>query len=84
MIVSVLYILQIHLTIIVRTNNPHFTLNNNLNNNTMFDFPLLYLFVNLYTGDSKWCSLEEGNNLGEYWEQDITQKPIPVYPDDWI
>ena len=45
---------------------------------------LLYLFVNLYTGDSKWCSLEEGNNLGEYWEQDPTQKPIPVYPDSWI
>lgn len=50
----------------------------------MFDFPLLYLFVNLYTGDSKWCSLEEGNSLGEYWEQDLTQKPIPVYPDNWI
>ena len=50
----------------------------------MFDFPLLYLFINLYTGDSKWCSLEEGNNLGEYWEQDPTQKPIAVYPDSWI
>lgn len=37
---------------------------------TMFNFPLLYLFVNLYTGESKWCSLEEGANLGEYWEQD--------------
>ena len=56
----------------------------NKKNTTMFDFSLLYLFVNLYTGDSKWCSLEEGNNLGEYWEQDPTQKPIPVYPDSWI
>lgn len=51
---------------------------------TMFNFPLLYLFVNLYTGESKWCSLEEGANLGEYWEQDPTQKPIPVYPNNWI
>ena len=50
----------------------------------MFDFPLLYLFVNLYTGESKWCSLKEGNYLGEYWEQDPTQKPITVYPDGWI
>ena len=50
----------------------------------MFDFPLIYLFINLYTGASNWCSLAEGNQLGEYWEQDTTQKPIPVYPDDWI
>lgn len=34
----------------------------------MFNFPLLYLFVNTYTGESKWLSLEEGNNLGGYWE----------------
>ena len=50
----------------------------------MFDFPLLYLFVNTYTGDSKWLSLEEGNSLGEYWELDLTQKPVPIYPDSWI
>ena len=50
----------------------------------MYGFPLLYLFVNLYTGDTKWCSLEEGINLGGYWEQDPTQKPIPVYSDSWI
>lgn len=50
----------------------------------MFDFPLLYLFVNLYTGDSKWCSLEEGSYLDENWEQDTTQKPITVYPNNWI
>ena len=51
--------------------------------NTM-DFPLLYLFVNLYTGESKWLPLEEGNALGGYWEQDPTQKPIKAYPDSWI
>ena len=50
----------------------------------MFNFPLLYLFVNTYTGESKWCSLEEGSNLNEDWERDPTQKPITVYPDDWI
>ena len=50
----------------------------------MFDFPLLYLFVNTYTGDSKWLSLEDGNNLDEYWELDPMQKPIPIYPDSWI
>lgn len=50
----------------------------------MFDFPLLYLFVNLYTGDSKWLSLEEGSNLDKNWEQDTTQKPITVYPNSWI
>lgn len=50
----------------------------------MFDFPLLYLFVNTYTGDSKWLSLEKGNSLGEYWELDSTQKPIPIYLDSWI
>ena len=50
----------------------------------MFDFPLLYLFVILYTGESKWCSLEEGNYLDEDWEQDPTQKPITVYTDNWI
>jgi hypothetical protein len=49
----------------------------------MFNFPLLYLFVNLYTGESKWLPLEEGNALGGYWEKDPTQKPIPVYPDSW-
>lgn len=48
------------------------------------EFIKLYLFVNLYTGESKWLPLEEGMNLGEYWEQDPTQKPIPVYPDSWI
>lgn len=47
-------------------------------------FPLLYLFVNTYTGESKWLPLEEGVNLNGYWEQDITQKPIPIYPDSWI
>ena len=50
----------------------------------MFNFPLLYLFVNTYTGESKWCSLEEESNLNEDWERDPTQKPIPVYPNDWI
>lgn len=50
----------------------------------MIGFTLLYLFINLYTGESKWLPLEEGNNLGGYWEQDPTQKPIPVYPDSWI
>ena len=50
----------------------------------MFNFSLLYLFVNTYTGEAKWLSLEEGNSLGGYWEQDLTQKPIPVYPDNWI
>lgn len=34
----------------------------------MVGFPLLYLFVNLYTGESKWLSLEEGNALGGDWE----------------
>jgi hypothetical protein len=50
----------------------------------MFNFPLLYLFVNLYTGESKWLPLEEGNALGGYWEKDPTQKPITVYPDSWV
>lgn len=50
----------------------------------MFNFPLPYLFVNTYTGESKWLSLEEGSNLDEDWEQDPTQKPIPVYPENWI
>ena len=59
-------------------------LSGNVTERKMFNFPLLYLFVNLYTGESKWLPLEEGNNLGGYWEQDPTQKPIPVYPDSWI
>lgn len=50
----------------------------------MFNFPLLYLFVNTYTGESKWLSLEEGNNLGGYWERDPTQKPVTIYPNNWI
>lgn len=50
----------------------------------MFNFPLLYLFVNTYTGESKWLSLEEGSNLDEDWEKDPTQKPIPVYPKNWV
>lgn len=50
----------------------------------MMGFPLLYLFVNTYTGESKWLPLKDGTNLGGYWEQDLTQKPIPVYPDSWI
>ena len=50
----------------------------------MFDFPLLYLFVNTYTGDSKWLSLEDGDSLSEYWELDFTQKSISIYPDSWI
>ena len=49
----------------------------------IFDFPLLYLFVNTYTGESKWLPLEEGNNLGEYWEQDPTQAPIKEYPESF-
>ena len=50
----------------------------------MFDFPLLYLFVNRYTGESKWCSLKDGNNLDEDWEKDPTQKPITIYPGSWM
>lgn len=50
----------------------------------MFNFPLLYLFVNTYTGESKWCSIEEGNNLNEDWKKDPTQKPVQIYPDNWI
>lgn len=50
----------------------------------MLNFPLLYLFVNTYTGESKWLSIEDGNSLGGYWELDPTQKPIPIYPDSWI
>lgn len=50
----------------------------------MMGFQLLHLFVNTYTGESKWLPLEDGTNLGGYWEQDTTQKPISVYPDSWI
>ena len=49
----------------------------------IFNFPMLYLFVNTYTGESKWLSLEEGNNLGGYWEQDPTQAPIKEYPESF-
>lgn len=54
------------------------------NNVPMMGFPLLYLFVNTYTGESKWLPLEDGTNLDEYWERDPDQKPIPVYPYSWI
>lgn len=51
---------------------------------SMMGFPLLYLFGNTYTGETKWLPLEEGNALGGYWELDSNQKPIPIYPDDWV
>lgn len=58
-----------------------------MDNKNIFNFPLLYSWVNMYTGESRWLSMEDGNQLKEkddYWECDEQQKPIPIYPDSWI
>lgn len=46
-------------------------------------FPKLYLFVNTYTGECKWLSLEDGNELDDYWELDSVQAPISIYPESF-
>lgn len=49
-----------------------------------FNLPIVYLYVNTYTGETKYLSLEEGESLGGYWERDPTASPQKIYPDSWV
>jgi hypothetical protein len=39
------------------------------------NYTFVYLFVNTYTGECRWLSLEDGNELDNCWELDPNQAP---------
>lgn len=45
----------------------------------IFNFPVVYLYVNTYTGETKYLSLEEGESLGGYWERETQRLPHKKY-----